>query len=142
MILAFKMKEENKKIIEEVLDEIQSALKDPRGLVFHQRRIVFSLSLGAVSLIEEYLEKNDILKKGGKINHLWFKKKKENVKKLISNQITSSIGNVRNIDKILDLTYELEKERNALAYGKQASDKKLREKINLFLELKKEVGND
>ena len=36
----------------------------------------------------------------------------------------------------------IEKDRNEIAYGKTASEKLLNEKINLFLELKKEVEND
>ncbi|MEK6823961.1 MAG: hypothetical protein AABY06_02900 [Nanoarchaeota archaeon] len=132
---------ENKKdeIIKEVLDEINSALKDPRGLKTHQRRLAFSLSLGCVNLIEEYLIKKDVLKSGAKINHLWFKKKPENVKKLISNQIVCPVENISNLDNLLKIVYEIEKERNELAYGKIVSEGFLGEQINLFLDLKKEV---
>ena len=55
------MKEIKKEIIEEVLDEIDSALKDPKGIVSHQRRLAFSLSLGVVYLIEKYLTKEIFL---------------------------------------------------------------------------------
>ena len=132
---------ENKKdeIIKEVLDEINSALKDSRGLKTHQRRLAFSLSLGCVNLIEEYLIKKDVLKSGVKINHLWFKKKPENVKKLISNQIVCPVENISNLDNLLKIVYEIEKERNELAYGKIVSEGFLGEQINLFLDLKKEV---
>jgi len=41
------MKEEkHQETIKEVLDEIESALKDKRGLVSHQRRLAFVISLG------------------------------------------------------------------------------------------------
>jgi|SRR3989338_9736181 len=133
------MKEIKKEIIEEVLDEIDSALKDPKGIVSHQRRLAFSLSLGVVYLIEKYLTKEKVLKSGAKINHLWFKKKKENVKKAISRQIISPIENVKSFDNLLDLAFEIEKDRNELAYGKSVSENILKEKINLFLDLKKEV---
>ncbi|OGJ19044.1 hypothetical protein A3K73_04455 [Candidatus Pacearchaeota archaeon RBG_13_36_9] len=132
------MKEENKKTIEEVLDEIES-VKDPKGIFSHQRRIAFLLSMGAVALLEDYLERLNVLKKGFKINHLWFKKKKENVKKLLSVILTCPIENLTGIDRLLDIIYELEKEGNELAYGEFVSEEKLREKINLFLELKKEA---
>ena len=33
-------------IIKEVIDEIESALKDTKGIIAHQRRLAFSLSLG------------------------------------------------------------------------------------------------
>ena len=129
-------------IIEEVLDEIESALKDPKGIASHQRRLSFALSLGIVNLIEKYFKKLNVLKSGAKIDHRWFKKKKENVKKLIVNQITCPIENLDKLDELLDKAYEIEKERNELAYGKKASEETLKEKINLFLELKKKVEND
>lgn len=128
-------------IIKEVIDEIESALKDVKGIIAHQRRLAFSLSLGSVSLIEIYLKKRNILKPGAKINHLWLKKKKENVKKLISNQIICPIENLKEIDEILDICYKIEKERNEIAYGKSVSEDVLKEKINLFFNLKKVVEN-
>lgn len=133
------MLEKNNEIIKEVLDEIEASLKDPRGITSHQRRLAFSLSLGVVSLIEAYLDRINVLKSGAKINHLWFKKKRENIKELISRQITCPIENLKNFNDILDLAYELEKERNELAYGKIVSEGFLGEQINLFLDLKKEV---
>ena len=136
------MVEEKNTIIEEVLDEIESSLKDSKGIVAHQRRLAFALSLGAVTLIENYLNKEGVLKKGSKINHRWFKKKKENVKSLISEHIISPIENLKKIDSILDKAYDLENERNELAYGKLISEDKLKEKINLFLELKKEAEDE
>jgi len=42
----------------------------------------------------------------------------------------------------LDLVYELEKDRNELAYGKSASEEELKEKINLFLDLRKEIEDE
>lgn len=134
------MVEKYQKIIEEVLDEIESALKDSKGIVAHQRRLAFSMSLGVITLLESYLEKINVLKQGAKINHLWLKK--ENVKKLISKQITCPIENLKDFDKLLNMAYELEKERNGLAYGKIVSESVLKEKINLFLNLKKEIEND
>lgn len=135
------MAEKNDEIINEIIDEIESALKDTKGVAFHQRRLAFSLSLGSSTLIENYLKKKGILKPGAKINHLWFKKKKENVKKLISNQTISSIDEISKLDRFIDIAFEIEKERNELAYGKSVSEKVLREKINLFFELKKKVEN-
>ncbi len=136
------MAEEYQKIIEEVLDEIKSALKDSKGITAHQRRLAFSISLGVVTLLEDYLNKINVLKQGAKINHLWLKKKKENVKKLISKQITCPVENIKNLDLLLDLAHKLEKERNELAYGKIVSESILKEKINLFLNLKNQIEND
>jgi hypothetical protein len=134
--------EKDDEIIKEVLDEIESSLKDPQGIISHQRRLAFLLSLGAVHLIEVYLKRLNVFKSGAKINHLWLKKKKENAKKLVANQITCPIENLNKIDKLLDTTYDLEKERNELAYGKKVSEEKLKEKIAVFLNFKKEVEND
>ena len=125
----------------EVMDEIETALKDPRGLAFHQKRLAFLVSLGTVSLLEAYLKKLNVFKPGAKINHLWLKKKTENVKKLISNLITCPIENLKELDNFLDIAFKIEKERNELAYGKRVQEDKLREKIDLFLNLKKRGEN-
>lgn len=136
------MKEKYKEIFDEVIDEIESSLKDQRGIIAHQRRIAFSLSFGMVNLLEFYLDKLNVLKPGAKINHLWLKKKKENVKKLISDQIISPINSIKNIDKILDIAFDIESERNELVYGKKVSENLLNEKISIFLDLKRELEND
>lgn len=128
-------------LIKEVLDEIESALKDPRGIEFHQRRLAFLLSLGSVSLIEHHLKKMNVFKPGARINHLWLKKKKENAKKLIANQITCPVESLENLDSFLDAAYLLEKERNEMAYGKKFSENTIKKKIHMFLELKKRVEN-
>lgn len=135
------MLDKNKSIIDEVLDEIELSLKNSHGVYSHQRRLAFSLSIGAVTLIEEYLIKKKVFKSGAKINHLWFKKKRENAKKIISKQISCPIENLDKIDILLNLAYGIEKERNELAYGKPVSDSILKNKIELFLNLKKEVEN-
>ena len=73
-------KEKHKEVLKEIEEEIESALKDERGLLSHQRRLAFSLSLGMANIIELYFHKLDIIKEGSKINHLWFKKKKDKIK--------------------------------------------------------------
>lgn len=136
------MKEKYKEIFNEVIDEIENSLKDSRGIIAHQRRLAFSLSFGVVTLLEFYLDKLNVLKPGAKINHLWLKKKEENAKKLLSGQITSQIDSIKNIDRILDVAFKIESERNELVYGKKVSEDILKKKINLFLDLKKEIEND
>jgi hypothetical protein len=131
----------NEEILQEVIDEIDSALKDPKGIILHQRRLAFALSLGTIALIEDYLTKKNVLKPAAKINHLWLKKKKENVKKIISKIVTCPIDNLEKLDNLLDLAFEIEKERNELAYGKNVNEKKLKQKIDSFLNLKKEAEN-
>ena len=88
------------------------------------------------------MKKKEVLKTGARVNHEWLKKKKDNVKKLISNQITIPVEEIKNIDTFLDLAYEIEKERNELAYGKKVLEETLKEKINLFLDFKKRIENE
>ena len=54
---------------------------------------------------------------------------------------TEPIENIENLDSIVEKAGAIEKERDKLAYGKQIPEKDLTEKINIFLELKKEVEN-
>ncbi|MBI2105512.1 hypothetical protein HYT56_01590 [Candidatus Woesearchaeota archaeon] len=132
------MKEEkHKEILKEVLDEIESALNDKRGLLSHQRRLAFSLSLGAVNLIELYFHKLNIIKEGTQIDHTWFKRNEDKILEKLQNQITSPIDSIEKIKDIVDITKQIEEKRDDLAYGAPASDKILQEKINLFFKLKK-----
>ena len=130
-------KEKHEEILNEVLDEINTALKDERGLLAHQRRLAFSLSLGASTLLELFFHNLNIIKEGSKINHLWFKRKKEKVFEQLQKQIVCPIGTVNNIHLIVDLIIKIEEKRDDLAYGAPASEKILQEKINLFFELKR-----
>jgi|SRR3989344_2537109 len=129
--------EKHEETLKEVAEEIESALKDSRGLIPHQRRLAFSLSLGMTSIMELYFHKLDIFKEGSKINHLWFKKKKDGIKERLQKQIVSPLGSVLNIDNIIEIAIKIEEKRDDLAYGAPASDKILQEKINLFLELRR-----
>ncbi|HIJ14265.1 TPA: hypothetical protein HA371_05965 [Candidatus Woesearchaeota archaeon] len=135
------MKTQNEQIIDEVMDEINSSLNDSKGIVSHQRRLAFSLSLGTSVLLEDYLIKKNILKPGIKINHLWLKKSPKNIKEFLKNKLTAPVSSISDIDSILEKSNSIEKERDKLAYGKQIAEKDLTENINLFLELKKEVEN-
>lgn len=130
-------KEKHEETLKEVLDEIETALKDKRGLLVHQRRLAFSLSLGAVSLLELYLHNLNIIKEGSKIDHRWFKKKSETILEQLQKQITSPINSVEGIDKIADIISKIEEKRDDLTYGAPATEKILQEKINLFFDLKK-----
>ncbi len=129
------------KDLEEVLDEINNALNDPRGLVAHQKRIGFFISFGAIALIEIYLKKSNVFKLGSKIDHRWLKRSKENVKKVISKYITCSIEELKNFDDILEIAYKIESSRNNFVYGKEISEEELRAYIDLFFELRRSVEN-
>ena len=131
--------ETHKEVLREVLDEIGLALKDKRGLIRHQRRLAFSLSLGAINLLELYLRNLNVMKEGSKINHQWFKKKREKILEQLKKQIISPIHSVFEINKIIDVIIKIEEKRDDIAYGSPTTEKILQEKINLFFELKKLV---
>ena len=131
------LKEKHEETLKEVEEEIEASLKDERGLLLHQRRIAFSLSLGMSSIIELYFHKLDIMKEGSKVNHLWFKKKREKVIERLQKQVTSPINSMQDMDKIIDIAIKIEEKRDDLAYGTPSNEKILQEKINLFLELRK-----
>lgn len=129
--------EKHEEILREVLEEIETALKDSRGLLPHQRRLAFALTLGAVTLLHIHLARLDIIKEGASINHLWFKKRKTKVKEALQNQITSPLDSVPDIEKTIDVIITIEEKRDDLAYGAPSNEKILQDKINLFFELKR-----
>jgi hypothetical protein len=129
--------EKHTESLKEVEEEIESSLKDHRGLSPHQRRLAFSISLGMTNVIELYLHRLNVIKEGSKINHLWFKKRKENVLELIQNQIVPPVNSIKNIEKIIDIAIKIEEKRDDLVYGVSVSEKVLQEKINLFLDLRR-----
>lgn len=123
--------------LQEVSDKIELALRDARGLLAHQRRLAFVLSLGASLLLELYLQKQQVFKQGSQINHLWFKRKKETVLELLQRQITTPLHSIEHIHAIVDLIIKIEEKRDDLAYGAPTTEKILQKKIDLFFELKK-----
>ena len=129
--------EKHEEVLQEVTDEIEAALNDARGPVSHQRRLAFSLSLGAVNLIELYLHKINIIKEGSKIDHRWFKKKEESVLEQLQRQVVAPIDSFDKIKQAVVLARKIEEKRDDLAYGAPATELVLQEKINMFLELKK-----
>jgi len=136
--------EKHLKSLEEVIDEIQTSLEDPRGLIAHQRRLATMLSLGVCELIEIYFHKLNIMKGGGRIKHNMFRGK--NIEHTLSNQIITSLNSIKNIDKIIYLAKSIESKRDDMAYGSpQPHEQLLKIKIEDFLELKriieKEIGD-
>ncbi len=131
----------NEDIIQEAVAEIEVALKEAEGVLSHQRRLAFLISAGGVALLESFLQRRQVLKPGAKLNHQWFKKNTENVKKNIARQLASPIDSIAEMDLFLDLLYSLEKERNQLAYGKKSTEEKMKALIDIFLEFKKAVEN-
>jgi|SRR3989344_2552230 len=131
-----------KDIFDEIADEIDSALKDLRGLSFHQKRLAFCLSDGTCLLLENYLKKNGALKPGFKISHQLLKKKKENVLEILSDLLTVSFQKLDKLNIILDVAFRVENKRNELIYGSKVDDKILQNLIDDYLTIKKEIEND
>lgn len=130
--------------LQEVMDEIQMSLEDPRGLVAHQRRLATMLSIGTCELIEIYFHKLGIMKGGGRIKHTILRRK--GIEEQLSNQIISTLSNIKNIDVIITIAKTIEAERDNMAYGSpQPHEQLLKAKIEDFLELKriieKEIGD-
>ena len=122
--------------LKEVLDEIQIALKDQRGVISHQTRLGSMLSLGIVTLIELYFHKLDIMKEGTNLKHQWLKT--NDAKEILSRQIIVSIGSVDKIDQILAIADSIEQKRNDITYGSPLNEESiLLEQIKLFFEAKK-----
>ena len=130
-------REKHEQILKEVLDEIELALKDERGLTAHQRRLAFSLSLGAINLLELYLRNLNVIKEGSRINHQWFKKRKDKIVDQLQKHMTSPIASLAEINKMIEIIKKIEDKRDDIAYGSPTTEKVLQEKINLFFELKK-----
>jgi hypothetical protein len=133
--------DKHREILKEVSETIKDALDAREGILAHQRRLMAMLSLGTAQLIEIYFHKQDVVKLGVQIKHEWLKKDEKNVSVRLSSLLTTAPGKIPNISEILSLAKEIERDRDEIVYGSPlASDRALKEKIDLFLELKKLVG--
>lgn len=122
--------------LKEVLDEINSALEDSRGLASHQRRLALMFSLGICDLIEMYFHKLGVMKSGARLKHDWFRQTR--IKEKLEQQITCPIQSVKKIDEMVSIAVGIEESRDDLAYGSPVKQEELlMEKINKLLELKK-----
>ncbi len=126
--------------LREVLDEIETALNDPKGLASHQRRLALMLSLGFCELIEIYLHRKGILKPGARIKHDWFRQKR--IIEKLEQQVIVSLKDNREINEIVRIAVDLEESRDDLAYGSPLDEESLlKDRINSFLQLKKIIEN-
>lgn len=136
--------EKHRESLKEVVDEIETALEDPEGLMRHQRRLALMLSLGVAELVEAYFHKLGIMKSGARIKHTWFKR--GDLAERLESQITGNLEDVESIGKVLGLCKEIEEARDDVAYGSPLTDEKLiKEKVDQFLEVRSiiegEVGD-
>ncbi|MBI2147455.1 hypothetical protein HYU19_03175 [Candidatus Woesearchaeota archaeon] len=128
--------EKHQEGIKEVMEEIEAALHDTKGVLSHQRRLALMLPLGMCELIEVYFHHLEIIKSGARIKHDWFRQKR--IREKLEEQVISSLDNVPNIDVIIRLAVALEESRDYLVYSSPKVDEQfLRQKIGQFLELKR-----
>jgi hypothetical protein len=128
--------EKHNDAMKEVMDEIDAALKDPKGVLSHQRRLALMLSVGAATLLEIYFHKLNVMKAGSVLKHQWLGR--DDAKSLLSNQITSPISSINSIDAMLQIIKSIESGRNKFAYGSSASrEDELIENVNEVLRLRK-----
>lgn len=136
--------EKHTDVLKEVEAEISASMEDPEGLIRHQRRLAFMISLGVADLIELYFHKLGIIKEGSRIKHEWLKKK--SIRDMLSGQIIKPIDSVKWIDKILCISKDIEEKRNDLAYSSPVEEEEiLRNEIMSYFDIKKliegEVGD-
>src|SRR3989344_928738 len=115
--------EKHKAALSEVEDSIGEAIKGP-SLLNRQRLLMSAMSLGMQHLIELWLHKSEL----------------KRLKERFVGMLTKQIDTLKNADKILEIARTIEINREDIIYGAPLNnDQILREKINLFFELKKEI---
>lgn len=131
--------EKHKAALSEVEDSIGEAIKSP-SLLNRQRLLMSAMSLGMQHLIELWLHKSKAIKPGATIKHEIFKSELKRLKERLVGMLTKQIDTLKNADKILEIARTIEINRDDIIYGSPLNnDQILREKINLFFELKKEI---
>ena len=129
--------EKHEDALKEVYQTIDQALNDPKGLLSHQRRIASMTSMGMQQIVEMYFHKLNIIKPGTQLKHEWFKLDEKNINNKLSPTLTKKLKEIPKINEILFLSRKIESDRNDLVYGAPLeNDKTLKEKIDVFLELK------
>ena len=128
--------------IQEALDEIEKALSDPKGIEFHQRRLMLIISTAVADLVELYFHKLAVIKPGAKVQHQWFQRGEQNLKQKLEQQIIKPINMLPNINEILKLARDLEANRNTIAYGAPVGKSALMKRVSLFFELKEKIENE
>ena len=129
--------------LREVKETIDEALKDPRGMLPRQRRLMGALSLGMQHIIEIWLHRAGAIKPGAFVKHDWFQSEERRLKLRLAGTLTKDIKTISGADRILAIAREIEANRNDIIYGAPlATDMALREKLEEFFELKKIIEEE
>jgi len=132
--------EKHRPALKEVRAYIEESLKNPKGLIPRQRLLMTALSLGMQHAVEMWLHKAGAIKPGASVKHEFFKSEERRLKIKLAGMLTKNISSLKNADSILSIAREIERSRDDIIYGVPlTSDRILREKIDLFFELKKAI---
>lgn len=125
--------------LKEVMVTIDEALNSS-DILQHQRRLISMLSIGLQHIIEVYLHRLKVIKPGAQVKHNWFSPGESNMRLKFSSVLTMPYRKISEINEIISLARSIEIDRNDILYGSPIVDeRKLKEKIDNFLEIKKIV---
>jgi len=125
--------------LNEVMATIDEALSS-RDILQHQRRLISMLSIGLQHIIEVYFHRLMVIKPGAQIKHNWLVLGERNMKLKFSSVLATPYDKIPEINEIISLARDIEMDRNDILYGSPAiDDKKLKEKIDKFFEIKRIV---
>ena len=118
---------------------IEESLQAPE-LVRRQRLLMAALSLGMQHLVELWLHEARALKPGAMVKHEFFKAGERRLLLRLAGALTKDLQGLPDAGRILALAREIERGRDDIIYGAPLpSDRELREKVDLFFELKRAV---
>ncbi|MBI2583926.1 MAG: hypothetical protein HYW25_04630 [Candidatus Aenigmarchaeota archaeon] len=108
---------DHKRRIKEHLEELQDALNV--GLEKRPASVGFHASACACEILEMYMHLANLISTGKKVNHIWFKRPKEEqkIEPLIERKMPVSFPGK---EDVYELIYTIEDHRDNLIYGKPA----------------------
>lgn len=126
---------EHKKRIKEHLDELQDTVNI--GLEKRPATVGFHTSACAAELLEMYLHLANLISSGKQVNHTWFKRPKDGqkIEPLVERKLPV---NFPGKDKIYELMYAIEENRDNLIYGK-STRAQIEATYSVFQRLKEEL---
>ena len=126
--------------LDEVRRSLEVALKDPKGLLTHQRLLMSALSLGMQHLMELWLHRSKAIKPGATVKHEWLASEEKRLRIRLAGMLTKELSAIERSDSIIAFAREIERDRNDIIYGAPLnSDLMLKQKIESFFELKKSI---
>lgn len=118
--------EGHKERLKESAEIIEEAIQG--DITKRQMSIGFHTSVAAANFLEAYLHMHNLADYTFRFQHNWMKSKKMMIDRLPYE--------FQNKEKIIDLLYQIEKNRDKLCYGKPQPEELVIEQIELFNRLK------